>query len=130
MLSSAADALATVSDSTAPVFSLSTAVLPFATMRGVVAYVVAPATSSAALHEGVLVCGEFVVTRVDGEVLKSYSYVYGPGTTGNTVFTGPYKDFPTHRIPSSCSADPSDLLGYNPLLPRRPLLDLSKDGLR
>src|SRR5213592_4037927 len=121
MPSSAAGALAALSDSTrpGPIFSLSTGTLPFGKMPGVVAYLVAPSTSTAVLREGVLVCGEIVVSRLEGKVRKSYSYVYGLGSTGATVFGAQFKHFRLHHMPSSCAARPAELFGHNPLSPLR-----------
>jgi hypothetical protein len=112
----AASALSAVSDSTAPVFSLSTGVMPFNSMHGVVSYLVAPSTSTAVSHASVIVCGEFVAVRVEGDVRKAYSYAYGIASTGGTVFKGPFKDFPHHHTPSSRSVSAASLVGFNPHL--------------
>ena len=122
MPSSAAGALAALSDSTAPapIFVLSTGVLPFTRMRGVIQYLVAPSTSSAVLYHGVLLCGELVVSRLDRGVRKSYSYVYGL-TTGGTVFGAPFKRFTLHHTPSTSTIAAADLFGHNPLSPRNRL---------
>lgn len=119
MKTSAAEALASASDSTGPIFSLSTAVLPFNSMPTVESYLVAPSTCTAMLHNGVLVCGEFVVTRRDGQVYKTYSYVYGVGADGRTVYGAPFKDFPLHHVPTSCSVSAASLLGFHPLFRNR-----------
>lgn len=118
MLSSAASALAGVSDSTAPIFSLSTTVMPFTTMPGVERYIVAPSTLTAVSYFNVTVQGEFVVVRTEGGLRKAYSYAYGMTSTGGVVFTGPFKAFPFHHTPSSCSFSSTSFLGFNPLLQR------------
>ncbi len=71
----------------------------------VIAYLVAPSTSTAVLHQGVLVCGEMVISRLDKSLRKTYSYVYGVAMTGGTVFGAHYKNFRLHHTPSSCTAE-------------------------
>lgn len=119
MPSSAASALAGVSDSTARLFSLSTTVMPFTSMPGVVDYLVMPSTMTAVSHLNVSVQGEFVAVRIDGRLRKAYSFAYGVTTTGGTVFAGPFIAFPYHHTPSSGSVSSTSFFGFNPLL-RRP----------
>jgi len=125
MASSAAGALSALSDSTStgPIFSLHTTLVPFQGMPGVVAYHVVPSTSTAVLHQGVLLCGELMVSRLDGDIRKSYSYVYGVTSTGGTIFGGPFKAFILHHTPRSCTAGVADFFGHNPLAPRRRAFD-------
>lgn len=122
MPSSAASALSAISGGSGaptPIFSLSTGELPFTSMARVVQYLAAPATCTSALHYGVLVCGELIVSRLDGDLLKSYSIVYGVSSTGGTVYGGQFKGFPLHHMPSSCTAEAADFFGHNPLSPQR-----------
>ena len=121
MPSSAAIALSSVSDSSgpAPIFSIATAYMPFSTMNGVDSYFVAPATCTAIPYRGIQVCGELVVSRIDRQVRKSYSYVYGVDEQGRTVYGAHFKSFPLHRMPSSCSFSAASFFGYNPLSPYR-----------
>ena len=120
MASSAASALYAVSDSTARLASLSTFVMPFTSMPGVESYLVAPSTSTAVWRDSVLVQGELVVVRVDGNLRKAYSYAYGVTTTGGTVFSGPFKNFPLHHTPRSGSVSAVSLVGFHPLLRLEP----------
>lgn len=60
-------------------------------------------------------CGEFAVTRKDGDLSKSYSYVYAIAKDGEVLFTGPYINFPLHHSASGSPITVEDLFGHHPI---------------
>lgn len=64
-------------------------------------------------------CGEFAVTRKDGDLSKSYTYVYAITGDGKVYSNGPCINFPLHHSPSASPITVEDLFGHHPLLKKK-----------
>jgi hypothetical protein len=57
--------------------------------------------------------GELVVARSDGNLTKTYNYVFGVSSAGDVYFSGPYKGF-SHHVTLGQSVEVNSLFGQTP----------------
>jgi len=114
--SAAAETLTRTTSSPGVVYGLPIADLPqnLQKMAGVMSYFVSGYASQQSLKDGLMVAGEMLVARVDGDVTKNYQFVFAVSSDGATYFSGPFKAFSGHHVMSSQSIPVNSLFGHTP----------------
>lgn len=59
--------------------------------------------------------GEIVSVRIDGNIIKSYNYVFAVSDDQQVFWTGPFKDFDLHHIDLGEEVPVAHLFGNNPI---------------
>ena len=114
--SEAAVALTTITNSPGVVYGLPAGNLPqnLQKMPGVTSYYVTGYAPPQSLKDGVMIAGEMLVARVDGNITKNYQFVFAVSSDGAPHFAGPYKAFSGHHVMSGHSIPVNSLFGHTP----------------
>jgi formate-dependent phosphoribosylglycinamide formyltransferase (GAR transformylase) len=96
------------------IVSLSTSLMPFTGMPGVVRYLAQHYSFPYSVASSITISGEFVVVRLEDDLQKAYDYAFGTAPCGQTVFIGPFKQFNAHHTSSASSTDIRAFFGHHP----------------